>query len=65
MSNRKRTSVMPRREFLRTAGIVGGAAAVTLTAKPAKSADPAQGEGRKSGYRETEHIRKYYELARF
>ncbi len=57
---------LPRRDFLKVAGIAGGAAgvaAVALTSKTAKAAAPVTGEG--SGYRETEHVKKYYELARF
>ena len=57
---------LPRRDFLKAAGLAGGAvgvAAVALTAKSSQAAAPA---GRKeSGYRETEHIRKYYESARY
>ncbi len=56
---------LPRRDFLKAAGIAGGAAglaAATLTSK-SQAAVP---EGRKSaGYRETEHVRKYYESARY
>ncbi len=54
-----------RRDFLKTAGLAGGAAAVAAVAVTPKSAKSAVPEGRKSsGYRETEHIRKYYESAR-
>lgn len=63
MSKTKRS--LPRRDFLKAAGIAGGAAglaAATLTSK-SQAAAP---DGRKgSGYRETEHIRKYYESARY
>ncbi len=55
----------PRRGFLKLAGFgaVGGAAAAALTsgAANAAEADPADG----SGYAETEHVRTYYDLARF
>ncbi len=57
---------LPRRDFLKAAGIAGGAAgvaAVALTSKSAKAAVPETGKS--SGYRETEHVKKYYELARF
>lgn len=56
-----------RRDFFRKAGLgVGGlgAAAVGLGARRGEAADKA-GEKRRKGYRETAHIRKYYELARF
>ncbi len=57
---------LPRRDFLKAAGIAGGAAgvaAMALTSKSAKAAVPETGS--KSGYQETEHVKKYYELARF
>lgn len=63
MSKAKKS--LPRRDFLKAAGIAGGAAglaAATLSTK-SQAAVPAS---RKSGsYRETEHIRKYYESARY
>ena len=59
----KKTGSLPRREFLKglTVG-TAGAAAVALTGSPKKAVaaeDKASG-----GYRETDHVRKYYELAR-
>ena len=53
-----------RREFLKLAGLgaVTGAAA-TVGAKPA--AAEVEAEGRRGGYRETAHVKKAYELARF
>ncbi len=54
-----------RRDFLKAAGVTGGAAvaAVALSSKSVKAAVPESGKS--SGYRETEHVKKYYELARF
>jgi len=57
---------LPRRDFLKAAGITGGAAgvaAIALTSKSVRAAAPESGKS--SGYRETEHVKKYYELARF
>ena len=57
---------LQRREFLKTATMVGvasGVAAVSLKAKPARAAKV--GSAGNSGYRETDHVKKYYELARF
>ena len=57
---------LPRREFQKAAGATGaaaGVAAVALSGKTAKAAD--LGGDSKSGYRETDHVKKYYELARF
>jgi len=59
----KRTS---RRDFLKAAGVTGaaaGAAAVALSGEQAKAASPETGKG--AGYRETKHVKTYYELARF
>jgi len=53
-----------RREFFRKAGLgVGalGAAAVTLAAGEAEAAPAEQG----AGYRETDHVKRYYALAKF
>lgn len=57
-----------RRGFLRAAagaGVLGSLAAVGTRAQaaeaPAATAEPAK----KSGYHETEHIRKYYATARY
>ncbi len=64
--NKKRIS---RRGFLRGAGMGAGAAgvaAVALTGTSPVRAESAGGDRRKSaGYRETEHVRRVYELSRF
>ena len=57
---------LPRREFLKAAGATGaaaGVAAVALSGNTVKAA--ALNRGSKSGYRETDHVKKYYELSRF
>jgi hypothetical protein len=59
MKNAKSTN---RRNFLLAAGI-GGAAAAAIVGQRVKPAGKtvAAGEGAKpSGYRESEHVRKYY-----
>lgn len=55
-----------RRSFLRGAGIGAGAAgmAALVTSKTAEAA-PADTGNKASGYRETEHVRRVYDLARF
>ena len=63
MSDRKQDKSLPRRKFLKSAGLTTGAAAAVLLTAPAKAVTLP--EAKKSGYRETEHVRKYYELARF
>ncbi|MEE9317046.1 MAG: twin-arginine translocation signal domain-containing protein [Rhodospirillales bacterium] len=55
-----------RRDFLKAAGVTGAAASVAAVALSSKSAKAAVPEtGKASGYRETEHVKKYYESARF
>lgn len=63
------TSAANRREFLKLAAAAGGALAVTGVVKDAlaesEPADtPAISPKPKQGYRETAHIRAYYEKAR-
>jgi len=56
-----------RREFLKTASLGVGVAAVTsgvLSAGEAMAA-PSLKDEKTSGYRETEHVKKYYESAKF
>lgn len=54
-----------RRKLLKTVGLAGGAAALGMAGQ-AGAAKPAEGDHppAKSGYRETEHIRAYYDSAR-
>ena len=61
----KDAKTLLRREFLKAAGMTGVAegAAVALSSNDAEAAIPDS--GKKSGYQETEHVMKYYELARF
>jgi hypothetical protein len=62
MQDRKKEAVADRRSFLKLAGAsaaAGGAALVTGETPAEASQDKP-----KALYRETEHIRRYYELAR-
>jgi hypothetical protein len=54
-----------RRGFLRLAGLGAGAAVAAAVAGREAQAALAEPEVRGQGYRETAHVRKYYELARF
>lgn len=68
MSNQKETVSVGRRDFFRKAGLgagAAGAAAVGLAADKTKAAQPAAATGNSAGYRETEHVKKYYELSRY
>ena len=58
---------MARRDFFRKAGLgigAAGAAAVTLVAGEGEAAE-LTGSADASGYRETAHVKTFYELARF
>jgi hypothetical protein len=64
-SDKTRQQEADRRGFLKMVGIggvVGSVAAATGVA-PSEAAEAKPENG--SGYRETEHVRRYYELARF
>jgi hypothetical protein len=55
-----------RRDFLRLAGMgtVGGGAALAAGAQSAAAAETRRADG-SLGYRESEHVKTYYKLAKF
>ncbi len=68
MSKKKEKASVGRRDFFRKAGLgvgAAGAAAVGLSAKQSAAAEPAESAPGSAGYRETAHVKKYYELSRF
>jgi hypothetical protein len=66
MSTKKNGSPS-RRDFIKTAGLGVGVAAVASGVLSASGAEasPLVLTEETSGYRETEHVRKYYESAQF
>ena len=65
--NTNKSELPSRRDFIKTAGIGVGVAAVTsgvLSASKAAAA-PSLKNGETTGYQESEHVRKYYESAQF
>ncbi|MBZ0215562.1 MAG: twin-arginine translocation signal domain-containing protein [Fimbriimonadaceae bacterium] len=65
MSKSDDRKIADRRDFLKLAGlgtVVGGAAFVTGKASVEAAENTADG---KTGYRETDHVKTTYELARF
>ncbi len=66
MIDTKKPKAIPRREFLKSAGLTTGAvgAAAVLSGVPAAAATMPEAGKKSAGYRETEHVLKYYELAR-
>ena len=68
MSKKKEETSVGRRDFFRKAGLgagAGGAAAVGLAAGEGQAAQPVQKSSNSVGYQETDHVKKYYELAKF
>jgi len=67
MTEAKKTT-LARRDFFKVAGLgagaMGAAAVVTRATGAAADASPADRPA-KSGYRETDHVKKFYALARF
>ena len=65
MKNRKDSQDVARRDLLKLAGL-GGVTGAALMATSTGTVEAASEAARKdSGYRETEHVRTYYELAKF
>ena len=65
--SKKETTAIDRRDFFRKASLgagVAGAAAVGLSASKVEAAEPSAGASNSAGYRETAHVKKFYELAR-
>lgn len=59
-------NVADRRSFLKLAGagVVGGSAAAVAAVSGAQPAEAADADAAKGDYRETEHVKRYYALAR-
>ena len=54
-----------RRDFLKTAGLAGGVAVLAVTTEASAEVEPTESGSKQSlGYRETEHVRAYYQSAR-
>ncbi len=65
MKEGKGQGAVKRRDFLKQAGLVAGTAGAAAVMAGSKKAEAAEADQAKSGYRETDHIRTYYELAKF
>ncbi len=68
MKEQKDIKSVKRRAFMKKAGIGVGAVGAVAVGLSKTSAAAAPGTGAKPGesrYRETEHVKKYYETARF
>ena len=62
----KKVAQSNRRSFLKLAGagVAGGGAALVGSVVPA-AADAAPDVAAEGGYRESDHVKRYYELAKF
>ncbi len=68
MKDRKEVTSLGRRDFFRKAGLGAGAVgsvAVGLGGAKAQAGQPGERSVGSVGYRETKHVKKFYELARF
>lgn len=66
MKRKKQTQGVGRRDLLRLAGLGSAAGAAAVVVGSRRKAEAAVEDVRKdSGYRETEHVRTYYDLAKF
>ena len=65
MDDRKDAKIMERRGFFKMVGLGAVAGAATLASAPGDAEANAAPDGNASGYRETELVKKYYELAKF
>lgn len=61
----KGRSTTGRRELLKLAGLGGAAAGMVALVAPAERAEASEVQPSRRGYRETAHVKTYYELARF
>ena len=67
MTEAKKTA-LARRDFFKVAGLgagAAGAAAVVMRTTGAVAEQRPDGRSSKAGYRETEHVKKFYQLARY
>ena len=61
--DKKTRDTADRRDFLKLAGLGSLAGGATLVTGTAEAAAPSSEAG--NGYRETDHVKKVYEAARF
>ncbi len=64
MRAKKAERDVARRDLLKLAGLGGVAGAAALATK-GRTAEASSSARDGSGYRETKHVRRYYELAKF
>lgn len=65
MDAKKDAKQMERRGFFKMVGLGAVAGAATLASAPGGAEASPAPDGKTSGYRETELVKKYYDLAKF
>lgn len=65
MSEKGDRPAAKRRDFLKLLGMGGAAGAAALATGGATKSDAAEPAKTETGYRETAHVRKFYETAKF
>lgn len=63
--SKKEESSIGRRDFFKKAGLGAGATAIALSASQASAVEASGPQRKSAGYTETDHVRTYYDLARF
>lgn len=61
----KNAAPLDRRHFLSAAGLALGAAGAAAASKSATAGVAEQRPAEQGGYQETEHVKTYYDTARF
>ena len=65
--SKRETTALDRRDFFRKASLgvgVTGAAVAGFSASKVRAAEPVADASNGAGYRETAHVKKFYELSR-
>jgi len=65
MTERDERIKAKRRDFIKLVGIGGMAGAASLATGGNSPVAPAEAKPADAGYRETAHVKKYYETAKF
>ena len=65
MSAKTKDTAVGRRDFLRLSGVAAATGGAALAVSGTEAAASETLEATSSGYRETEHVKTYYKLARF
>jgi hypothetical protein len=65
MSEKTKDTAVGRREFLRLSGVAAATGGAALAVGGSESQASETLEAASSGYRETDHVKTYYRLARF